>query len=110
MIEFKFNRQDYDSYKDFYVDAAIKLGSVGIVDYYDTSNFEYDPNILWEFLLCQYAYLKKDIKITFINFDREKIKNYKNMDDYNWNIILGVLERFVEEFPNSKLEYVENIR
>ena len=105
MKEFIFNRNDYKSYKDMYEDIAHKTGSDQIDDYFDNKTYNYDPNILWECLLDDFGYRKKLIKLIFVNFDREKIKLQKNYDDYEYNIIFTVFERFVKQYPNNKIEF-----
>ena len=47
MKEFIFNKKDYSTYEDFYKDIAIKMDAIKIDDYYDSSTFEYNANILW---------------------------------------------------------------
>ncbi len=105
MKELIFNRKDYKNYQEMYSDMAIKFGDVGTQDYYDTSCFDFNPDILWEFLLCSYAFTKIDIKIVLVGFAREKIKEEKNYNDYEYNMILNVFEDFVKEYPNNKLEF-----
>ena len=45
-------------------------------------------------------------KFVFKNFDLEKIKQTKNYEDYEWNIIFEVFKDFVEQYPNNTLEFV----
>ena len=94
------------SYKDFYKDIAIKMDSIKIEDYFDASTFEYNANILWEFLCCEFGYAKKAIKIILKNFDIQNLNSDKNYDDYCTNIVIEILQDFVTEFPNSKLEFI----
>lgn len=90
MKEFLFNRKDYKSYEEMYKDMAIKFRDVETKDYYDTTCFDYSPDILWEFLLCEYGYTKDFVKIILINFDRPKINEQKNYNDYELNMIIEV--------------------
>ena len=106
MKEFIFNKNDYANYKDFYKDIAIKMDSIKIDDYFDSSTFEYNANILWEFLCCEFGYLKKNIKITLKNFNIQNIKSSKKYDDYCFGIVIEIFQEFVQEFPNNKLEFI----
>ncbi len=100
-----FNKKDYKNYQDMYKDMAIKTGANKIEDYFDTSNYEYDPNILWECLECDFGFTKNSINIVLLNFDKEKIKLQKTYDDYEYNLVLEIFEEFVEKYPNNKLEF-----
>lgn len=102
MKEIIFNRNNYESYKDFYSQIYNDLDGENTIDWEDCNNLRYNGNLLDEFL-----WYKQDekIKYIFINFDKEKIKLQKNYDDYEYNIILKVFERFVKEYPNNKLEF-----
>lgn len=106
MKEFVFDKKEYLSYKDFYKDIAIKMDSIKIEDYFDTSTFEYNANILWEFLCCEFGYTKKAIKIILKNFDIQNLNSDKNYDDYCTKIVIEILQDFVTEFPSSKLEFI----
>lgn len=92
MKEFIFNKKEYESYKDFYKDIAIKMNATKIDDYFDSSTFEYNANILWEFLCCEFGYLKKDIKITLKNFNVAQLKIDKKYDDYCVNIVIKIFK------------------
>ena len=106
MKEFIFNRKDYKSYKDMYEDIAKKTNSINIKDYFDSSNYDYNPNILWECLCCDYGFASNNIKLICLNFNKEKIALQKNFNDYNFNIILEVFNDFVQKFPNNQLEFI----
>ena len=108
MKEFIFNKDEYITYKDSYKDIAIKMDGVKIDDYYDSSTFEYDANILWEFLCCEFGYSKKEIKIILKNFNVDKLKIDKKYDDYCVNIVIEIFQEFVKEFPNNKLEFIND--
>lgn len=105
MQKFIFNKKEYEGYQDMYKDMAYKMGCDKVKDYFDTKTFNYNPNILWECLLCDFAYMNKFITIIFINFDREEIKLQKNFDDYQYEMVLEIFEDFVKEYPNNKLEF-----
>ncbi len=102
------NKNDYKTYKDFYEDMSIKLGANKIKDYYNTITFEYNPNLLWEFLEMDGYGDKAIYKFVLKNFDLEKIKQQKTYDDYEWNIIIKVLQDFINKFPNNKLEFIND--
>ena len=104
MKEIKFNRNDYKSYKDFYCDAYEKLDGRRFDDFdYCQVPLGYNPDTLNEFLwYCKYY---NDFKFVFVNFDKEKIALQKNYDNYEYNIIIRVFERFVSNYPNNKLEF-----
>ena len=40
MKEFIFNKDEYESYKDFYKDISIKMDAIKIDGYFDSSTFE----------------------------------------------------------------------
>ena len=107
MNTFIFDKKDYQSYKDMYKDMAHKMRCDQFEDYFDTTTFSYDPNILWEYLVCEFQYGKPvNIKIILKNFDLEAIKTEKPYDNYMLNLIIKVFEDFVKEYPNNKLEFV----
>lgn len=108
MKEFIFNKEEYNGYEDFYKDIAIKMGAIKINDYYDSSTFEYNANILWEFLCCEFGYLKKDVKIILKNFNVDKMKSDEKYDDYCVNIVIELFQKFIKEFPNNKLEFIND--
>ena len=103
MKEIKFNRNDYKSYKDFYCDAYEKLDGRRFDDFdYCQVPLGHSADTLEEFLW----YCNKDNnKYIFVNFDKEKIAQQKNFDDYKYNIIIEVFEDFVKDYPNNKLEF-----
>ena len=106
MKEFIFDKKDYLTYEDFYKDIAIKMDAIKIDDYFDSSTFEYNANILWEFLCCEFGYPQKNISIILRNFNIEQLKIDKKYDDYQYFYMIKVLKRFIEYFPNNKLEFI----
>ena len=56
-------------------------------------------------MTCEFAYRKEFIKIILVGFDREKISNPKNIDDYGYSLIFKIFDLFIKEFPNNKLEF-----
>ena len=107
MKEFIFNKDEYESYKDFYKDIAIKMDAIKIDDYFDSSTFEYNANILWEFLCCEFGYLKKDIKIILKNFNTDNMKPDKKYEDYQYFYVIKTFKRFIEYFPNNSLNLID---
>lgn len=97
------NKKDYNTYKDFYIDIAKQLDAKNDLNCLEPDDLGYNPNYLREFLN---DYNDEIHKYIFKNFDLEKIKNYKNYDNYEWNIIIEVFEDFVQKHPNNKLEFI----
>ena len=109
MKELIFNRRDYKNYKDMYKDLAIKLERIdGIEDYYNISNYDYDPNCLYEDMMFGLDN-SLNYKFTFVNFDKEKIDLQKTYDDYEYSIIIKIFEEFVKKYPNNSLEFKTSI-
>ncbi len=103
MKEIIFNRKNYISHKDFYHDLCIQLEKERFIDWRGKyEDLGYSADLLWEFL----GYCDEDFnKYVFIGFDKEKIKEQKNYDDYKYNIAINVFEDFVQEYPNNILEF-----
>lgn len=102
MREIIFNKKNYESFKDFYVQIYKDLEGKKIPDWEDYENLCYSADALNEFLwYCH----NDNIKYIFINFDKEKIALQKKYDDYEYSIVLKVFERFVKQYPNNKLEF-----
>ena len=107
METFIFDKNDYQSYKDMYKDMAHKMRCDTSPDYYDTTTFDFNPDILWEYLVCEFQYAEPvNIKIVLKNFDREAIKTEKPFENYKLNLIIETFEDFVKKYPNNKLEFV----
>ena len=103
MKEIIFNRNDYKSYQDFYADVYEKLDGKENWDFdYCTVPLGYSPDTLNEFL---WYYHNDGIKYIFLNFDKEKIALQKSYDDYVYNIVVKVFERFVKQYPNNAVEF-----
>ena len=102
MKEIIFDRKNYKSYKDFYTQIFKDLDGNSIPDWKDFEGLHYHADHLNEFLW----YCNEDNnKYIFVNFDKEKIALQKNYDDYEYNIIIRIFERFVKEYPNNTLEF-----
>ncbi len=107
-MEVIFNRKDYRTYKDFYKDIYEKMDGkrFGDLDHFSVP-LGYSADHLNEFLwYCDID--DKGNKYIFKNFDLEKIKNYKNFDNYKYNLIFKVFERFVKEYPNNSIEFIND--
>lgn len=105
MKEFIFNKKDYNTYKDFYVDIAKKLDSKNDLNCLEPEDLGFNPNHLYEFLRDFYDEMHKYI---FIGFDLEKISKQKNIDNYEWSIIIKVFQDFVTKYPNNTIEFINN--
>ena len=49
---------------------------------------------------------KKNISIILKNFYIDEMKPYKKYDDYCVSIVIDIFQEFVNEFPNNKLEFI----
>lgn len=102
MREIVFNKKNYKSYKDLYNQIYEDLDGNSIPDWKGCEGLDYLADLLNEFLW----YCKDDnVKYIFVNFDKEKIALQKNFDDYKYNIIIRVFEKFVKNYPNNALEF-----
>lgn len=98
-----FDKKELKSYKDFYTQIYNELDGKGMMDWEDYQDLDYSASMLDEFLW----YCNQDnIKFIFKNFNLEEIENYKNYDNYEWSIIIRVIRRFVKDYPNNTLEFV----
>lgn len=102
MKEIIFDRKNYKSYKDFYTQIYRDLDGKNTIDWEDCTDLEYFADLLNEFLWYK---SDEDVKYIFINFDKDKISLQKNYDDYEYNIIFTIFNRFIKEYPNNKLEF-----
>ncbi len=103
MKEIVFNKKEYKSFKDFYHDVCIKLRKNRFIDWRDDyEDLNYHADLLNEFLW--YCYDDNN-KYVFLNFDLEEIKNKKTYENYEWNLIIKIFKRHVQEFPNNQIEF-----
>ncbi len=100
-----FDKNDYKSFKDFYKDIFIKLDGPHTNDFKDYTDLNCSADMLFEFL-----YYKEDENVKYIlkNFDLKAIKTEKPYENYMLNLIVKVFEDFVKEYPNNKLEFVND--
>lgn len=97
-----FDRKKYNSYKDFYVQIYKDLDGKSIPDWAEYENLHYNADFLNEFL---WYCLDDNTNYIFLNFDKEKINQQKNYNDYEFSLILKIFERFVSRYPNNTMEY-----
>ena len=102
----KFNRKDYKSFEDFYRDITKKLETEKDGDIPEPETIGFHGDWLWEFLEGFY-YRDMKIKVTLLNFDREKIAQEKNYDDYKYNIMLSCFTDLAEKYPENVVEFVD---
>ena len=103
-MKITFNKNDYKSYKDFYVDVLKKLNAKRFIDFEDEQDLGYNGNLLSEFLW----YCSEDNNTyVFVNFNREKMKPDKNLEDYQWSIIFYCFETLVKEHPQNCLLFLD---
>ena len=104
MQEYIFKQSEYKSYKDFYRDIAKKLDAENHVNCIEKEDLGCHPDILNDFL---WGYQDDNIKFILIGFDLEKIEKRTTHDDYKISLIIKVMKRFVEEYPNNAIEFRE---
>ena len=106
MKEVIFNISDYktpyETYKDFYKDIFIKLDGKGIIDFENMPDLHFHADILNEFMWYN---SDNDLKLVFVGLDFDKIQAQKTYDDYEWGLIVKIMKRFVERYPNNTLEF-----
>ena len=97
-----FDKNDYNSFKDFYKDIFIKLDGKHNIDFEDYPDLNCSADMLYEFLWYNFD---ENINYVFKNFDLETIKTEKPYENYMLNLIVKVFEDFVKKYPNNKLEF-----
>lgn len=73
-----------------------------IIDFSDTVDLWFHADALNEFLWYNH---NKNLEIIMLNFDVNKIKEQKTYEDYQWNLILEVLQDFAAEHPNNTIVF-----
>ena len=100
-----YDRNKLKDYKEFYERIYVDLEGAGMNDWETFDCLGYDGNRLYEF----FWYCHQDnFHIVFKNFDLEKVKNFKNYEDYQWKLIFEVCCEKVKEFPNNKVEFIND--
>ena len=106
MKEVIFNISDYktpyETYKDFYKDIFIKLDGEHNIDFENMPDLHFHADILNEFMWYN---SDNDLKLVFVGLDLDKIQAQKTYDDYEWGLIVKIMKRFVERYPNNTLEF-----
>lgn len=106
MKEIILNYNDYktkdETFKDFYRDIFIKLDGNTIIDFEGLDDLGYNGNILNEFM---WYVSDENLKLVFLNLDLAKIAKENTIDDYEWKLIIEVLQDFVKDYPNNTLEF-----
>ena len=106
MKEVIFNISDYktpyETYKDFYKDIFIKLDGEHNIDFAEMPDLRFHADILNEFMWYN---SDNDLKLVFVGLDLDKIQARKTYDDYEWGLIVKIMKRFVERYPNNTLEF-----
>ena len=106
MKEVIFNISDYktpyETYKDFYKDIFIKLDGKGIIDFENMPTLYYSADCLNEFMWYNH---NENLKLVFVGLDLDKIQARKTYDDYECGLIVKIMKRFVERYPNNTLEF-----
>ena len=100
MRELVYDKNELKSFKNFYEKIYLDLEAKKNENWADYENLHYNADLLNEFLWnCQ------DDNLLFImkNFDLDKIKEQKSYENYEWNLIFKVLNRFVIKYPNNKM-------
>ena len=106
MKEVIFNVADYktpyETYKDFYKDIFIKLDGEHNIDFAEMPDLHFSADILNEFMWYN---SDNDLKLVFVGLDLGKIQARETYDDYEWGLIVKIMKRFVERYPNNTLEF-----
>ena len=101
-----YDRKQLDSYKDFYEKLYEDMNGKDMIDWDKFEYLGYDTDNLNEFLwYCH----DRNIHYIFKNFDLQKIRNYNNnYENYKWSLIFELFEEFVQDYPNNKLEFIND--
>lgn len=102
MKKITIDKNKCQSYKTFYEIVYNEFDGKHMVDWEEYDNIHYNADMLNEFL-----WYVSDINTEFVmmNFDIDRIKEQKTYDNYEWNILLEVLQDFVKDYPNNKLTF-----
>ena len=100
-----YDRKQLNSYKEFYEQLYADLEGDTIPDWKNCVTLNYSADDLSEFL---WYCLDDGNTYIFKNFNLDKINNYKNYENYEWFLIFKVFNRFVNKYPNNKLEFIND--
>ena len=102
MREIIFNKNNYNTYKDFYEDIFKELDGDKFVDFDELKNCNYNADILNEFMWYN---SRKNIKYIFKNFNIEEINQQQTIDDYEYSMIIGIFKDFANEYSNNEVVF-----
>ena len=105
MIKLVYDKNEMESFKSFYEKIYADLEGESYDYWADYKNLCYSADGLNEFL---WDFQDDDLNIVLKNIDFERIKEPKVYDDYEWGLIIKVLKRFVTNYPNNRLEFVND--
>ena len=100
----EYNQKTCKSYKDFYEKICEDLALWEDGDLCGYENLHYNADLLNEFL---WGVHNDNILFRFIGYDKEKIVNGKTSEAYEWGLIFKIVERFCKNYPNNKVEFIE---
>ena len=103
MKQIIFNKKNYKSYKDFFTDLYRQTNGAGFIDWKQYPDLNYNAGFLDEFLW--YCNTDGGYHYIFLNFDKEKINLQKSFEDYQYATILRIFDKFVNKYPNNKIEF-----
>jgi len=103
-MELVYKKSECKTYKDFYEKICKDLKLNEHINMCDYENLYYDADMLNEFM---WGYHDDNITFKFIGYDREKVRQCKTYDDYQWNSIFNILEYFVDDYPNNSLVFLD---
>ncbi len=109
MKEVIFNKKNYRSYEDLYSQIYQEFNAKKNAEWEQYENFNYHPDILYEFLR-DYLFVHKNINFIFLNFNKNEIKNNKSNDDYNYNIVFNIFKDLMKEFSNINIDFQNDNR
>ena len=102
MKEVIFNISDYKTPYETYKDIFIKLDGEHNIDFAEMPDLHFHADILNEFMWYNH---NENLKLVFVGLDLDKIQARKTYDDYEWGLIVKIMKRFVERYPNNTLEF-----
>jgi len=98
-----FDKNKLNSNEDFFNDICLKLNKnyIDVKDKNSVNSFFTSLNvILWH-------YSKTNIKFVFKNFDYNKLKFSKEIEDYSFFSLLTSFEDFIKEHPTNQIKFVD---
>ena len=105
MRELVYDKNELKSFKNFYEKIYSEFDVVNRSDMEDYPNLGYNADLLNEFL---WGFQDDNLLFVMKNFDLDKIKEQKSYEDYEWGLIFQVLNRFVTNYPNNKMIFIND--